>query len=62
MARISVTKEMLNNLLRLHPDSKELSFEKALTLARKEAAKAGDEPMLLAWYDRSKNRWSPNLE
>jgi hypothetical protein len=62
MPCVSVSKNVLTNPRMLRAEADGLDFRKALALARKEAERQGRDPMLLAWFNRSSNRWSPPVE
>jgi len=62
MPCVAVTKDVLTNPQMLRAEAADLDFRKALALARGEAERQGRDPMLLAWYDRAANRWSPPVE
>jgi hypothetical protein len=62
MPCVPVTKDVLRNPRMLYAEAAQHDFQKALALARKEAERPGRDPMLLAWFDRAANRWSPPVE
>ncbi len=53
-------REMLENAVDVFVDSP-LDFEEARSLARAEARKRQEEPMLMAWYDRESEVFSPRV-
>jgi hypothetical protein len=62
MPCVSVTKAVLREPRMLRAESAGLTFQKALAMAKNEAKRQGPDPMLLSWFDRSANRWSPPVE
>ncbi len=59
---IPVERSMLENVVDVIDRTENLSFEHARRLADREAAKRSTNPMLLAWYDRLRGVFSPNVE
>ncbi|MEJ5348286.1 MAG: AF1514 family protein [Desulfosoma sp.] len=59
---IPLEKSMLENVVNLTDRPETLSFDEARRLADHEAAKRSKNPMLLAWYDRRRGLFSPNVE
>ena len=58
---VPLTREMLQDPIELRADDPNLDFLKAQNLARQRAGEVCDEPMLLAWFDRARGAFSPNL-
>ena len=58
---VPLTREMLQDPIELRADDPNLDFLKAQNLARQRAGEVCDEPMLLAWFDRSRGVFSPNI-
>ena len=58
---VPLTREMLQDPIELRTDDPKLDFPQAQNLARRKAAKICGEPMLLAWFDRARGVFSPNL-
>ncbi|MCL4503340.1 MAG: AF1514 family protein [Deltaproteobacteria bacterium] len=56
-----LTRQMLHNPIGLRVDDPDLDFPQAEKLARQKAKEVCDEPMLLAWFDRVKGVFSPNI-
>lgn len=56
-----LTRQMLHNPIDLRVDDPDLDFPQAEKLARQKAKEVCDEPMLLAWFDRNRGVFSPNL-
>jgi hypothetical protein len=51
---------MLQNPIDLQVDGP-LDFSRAQSLARQRAGEVDSEPMLLAWFDRARGLFSPNI-
>lgn len=45
----------------LNINTPRLTLEAAMDIAKKEAGKKGTDPMLISWYDRSRDQYSPNV-
>lgn len=54
--------KMLIDPIHVHVEGNEPDFYDARRAADRTAAGRGDEPMLLAWFDRSKGEFSPRVE
>jgi hypothetical protein len=54
-----VRKEMLKDPVEIRVDREQLDFPRAKEIADKKAAEIGDQPMLLAWFDRKTGASSP---
>ena len=57
---VPLTRKMLKNPIDLQVQGS-LDFSQAQNLARRRARAAGGEPMLLAWFDRARGAFSPNI-
>jgi hypothetical protein len=57
---VPLTRKMLNNSIDLQVDGP-LDFSQAQDLGRRRAAEVCNEPMLLAWFDRARGAFSPNI-
>ncbi len=57
---VPLTREMLKDPVDLRVDGP-LDFQQAQDLARQKAGELGAEPMLLAWWDRARGVFSPNI-
>lgn len=57
---VLLTREMLKNSIDIQVDGP-LDFPLAQNLARQRAGEVYDEPMLLAWCDRARGAFSPNI-
>ncbi|MBI4772959.1 MAG: AF1514 family protein [Deltaproteobacteria bacterium] len=53
---------MLNDPVRIHMGDHRLSFETAKQTADTVARKSAPSPMLLAWFDRRRQVFSPQVE
>ncbi|MCL4501224.1 MAG: AF1514 family protein [Deltaproteobacteria bacterium] len=58
---VPLTRQMLHNPIDLRVDDPDLDFPQAEKLARQKAKEVCEEPMLLAWLDRNRGVFSPNL-
>ena len=58
---VPLTREMLKNPIDIQVDDPNLDFSQAQTLARRRAGEVCAGPMLLAWLDRARGAFSPNL-
>jgi hypothetical protein len=58
---VPLTREMLKDPIEIKVDDPNLDFSQAQTLARRRAGAVCAEPMLLAWFDRARGAFSPNL-
>ena len=52
---------MLKDPIEIQVDDPNLDFSQAQTLARRRAGEVCAEPMLLAWFDRARGQFSPNI-
>lgn len=57
---VPLTREMLRDPIDLRVQGP-LDFSQAQSLARRRALAVGGEPMLLAWFDRARGVFSPNI-
>jgi hypothetical protein len=57
---IPLKRNMLKNPIHLRVAG-ELDFARALDLADRRAGETGEEPMLLAWYNRDTGAFSPQV-
>ncbi|MBI5249787.1 MAG: AF1514 family protein [Desulfomonile tiedjei] len=57
---LDVTKNMLDQPMEIRTD-RSLNFSEARALADHEANRIDGDPMLLAWFDRSARRFSPDV-
>ena len=57
---VPLTREMLKNPIKLQVDGP-LEFPRAENLARRRAGEICAESMLLAWFDRTRGLFSPNI-
>jgi hypothetical protein len=57
---VLLTRKMLKNPIKIQVKGP-LDFSQAQDLARRRAGEVGDEPMLLAWFDRARGLFSPNI-
>ena len=55
-----LSREMLRDPIDLRVEGT-LDFSQAKSLARQKAGEIRDEPLLLAWFDRSRGLFSPHL-
>jgi Domain of unknown function (DUF5619) len=58
---VPLTRDMLRDPIELRVDDPQLDFSQAQNLARRRALEVCDEPMLLAWFDRARGVFSPNI-
>lgn len=58
---VPLTREMLRDPLEILVDDPNLNFSQAQTLARQRAGEINAEPLLLAWFDRARGVFSPNI-
>lgn len=58
----TIPTEKLENTLNVRVDEKNLDFRKAKALADEKAREVAFDPMLLAWYEKSTGRYSPDVE
>jgi hypothetical protein len=58
---IPLRKDMLKDPIHLRMDDDCLDFSQARTLADRQAAETGTEPMLLAWYNGLTGEFSPKV-
>ncbi len=56
-----ITKDMLTHPVRVMLDDNPLDFSGARTIADRKAKELSSDPMLLAWFDRSSGRFSPDV-
>jgi hypothetical protein len=56
-----ITRDMLTHPVMVTMDDKPLDFFSARTLADSKARELSSDPMLLAWFDRSGGRFSPDV-
>ncbi len=56
-----LTAEMLANRTSIHSSASDLTFDQARALADEKARENYDTPMLLAWFDSKRQRFSPNI-
>jgi hypothetical protein len=59
-ACVPLTREMLQDPIEIWVDGR-LDFPQAQDLARRRAREVCEEPMLLAWFDRARSQFSPNI-
>lgn len=59
---IPLHRSMLENVVDVVEPADNLSFDEARRMADREAVKQSANPMLLAWYDRRRGVFSPNVE
>jgi hypothetical protein len=57
---LPLTREMLKDPIEIRVEGR-LDFPQAQDLARRRAAEVCDEPLLLAWYDRARGQFSPQV-
>ena len=57
---LPLSREMLRDPIDLRVEGP-LDFSQAQSLARRRAGELRDEPLLLAWFDRSRGLFSPHL-
>ena len=57
----AVTKEILKDPVNILVDENDLNLKKARRIADKRAGEIASQPMLLAWYEKSSGRFSPNV-
>lgn len=58
---VPLRREMLKNPINIQVDDPNLDFSQAQTLARRRAGEVCAEPLLLAWCDRTRGAFSPNI-
>jgi len=58
---VPLTREMLKDPIEIQVDDPNLDFSQAQALARRRAKEVCAEPMLLAWFDRARGAFSPNI-
>jgi len=58
---ILLTRAMLKNPIDIGVPDEPLDFARARAIAEARARQEGDEPMLLAWYDRGAGTFSPQV-
>ena len=58
---VPLTRAMLHDPIDLRVPDPNLDFSQAQNLARQSAGEVCDEPMLLAWFDRARGQFSPNI-
>jgi hypothetical protein len=58
---VPLTREMLKDPIEIQADDPNLNFSQAQTLARRKAGEISAAPMLLAWFDRARGVFSPNI-
>ena len=58
---ILLTRAMLKNPIDIGVPDEPLDFARARAIAEARARQEGDEPMLLAWYDRGAGTFSPHV-
>lgn len=56
-----VTRDMLNHPVMVRVDDKPLDFSGAKVLADQKAKELSSAPMLLAWFDRQRRKFSPDV-
>lgn len=57
---VPLTREMLKDPIEMRVAGR-LDFQQAKDLASRRAGEIGAEPLLLAWFDRTRGVFSPNL-
>ncbi len=57
---VPLSREMLTNPIEMRVAGP-LDFPQAQDLARQRAGEVCDQPMLLAWFDRTRGAFSPNI-
>ena len=58
----TVTKDVLPNPVVIHLEERDLDFPSARLIADARVRENTSDPMLLAWYDRKRGTYSPNVE
>ena len=58
---VPLTREMLKNPIEIQSRGLRSIFRRPKNLARHRAGEVGGEPMLLAWFDRARGVFSPNI-
>ena len=56
-----ITRDMLTHPVMVMVDDKPLDFSSARFMADRKARELSSDPMLLAWFDRSSGRFSPDV-
>ncbi len=56
-----ITAEMLPNRLKVDTGGQRIDFMTAKGLAREKAKEKAEDPVLLAWFDRSAGAFSPDV-
>jgi hypothetical protein len=56
------TKDTLADPIIIRTDERALTLKDARLVADQKAAEVASEPMLMAWYEKSSGRFSPNVE
>ena len=56
-----ITQDMLTHPVMVKVDDKPLNFSSARVLADEKAGELSSDPMLLAWFERSTGRFSPDV-
>jgi hypothetical protein len=56
-----ITRDMLTHPLMVKANDNPLDFSRARVLADRKARELSSDPMLLAWFDRSSGRFSPDV-
>ncbi len=57
---IPLTREMLQNPMEIRV-TEPLDFQQAKDLAQQRAGEVCEAPLLLAWFDRARGQYSPNI-
>ena len=57
-----VTEEILTHPIHIQTNGQELDFSTAKKLAYKEAQKHSTDPMLMAWFDKKADQYSPLVD
>lgn len=57
---VPLTREMLKDPIFICLDE-QLGFQQAKDLAARRAGEVGGEPMLLAWFDKARGQFSPQI-
>ena len=58
---IPLSREMLKDPIDIGVADEPLDFPRARAIADRRAREVGDDPMLLAWYDRDAGAFSPRV-
>ncbi|MFA6221242.1 MAG: AF1514 family protein [Desulfomonilaceae bacterium] len=56
-----ITRDMLTNPVSVRIDDRPADFPSAKSLADQKAKELSSDPMLLAWFDRKKGTFSPDV-